>query len=354
MKHKQIVFTEANKAELRTMDTPDRLEEGQIRVETLYTLVSPGTEISWYSGIQKDVAGDEFTYPVYSGYCHAGRISEMAAGISEYQVGDLVTSGAAHASRVIIDVKPKHDVSFSDPTQPIRKVPTGLPVKLAPFSRIGEIAMTAIRIAEFSLDDKVLVIGLGMVGNFASQLFQLAGADVLAVDLSGFRQERARTCGIRNVLNSSEHELELSVQEWSEGRGADVVVESVGNSSLILESIRMTRRLGEVILLGTPRRRMELNPSPYLWQSHMKGVRLKGARRSLFYPIHPSSYSRYSVSEDLKTVLKLMESSALKVEPLHTDTFQPAECQEAFQHIKTANDRSIGVLFDWTETESAG
>ena len=340
-------FTEANKAELLPAHDPERLEPGQVRIETCYSLVSPGTELSWYSGIQRDVAGDKFRYPIYSGYCQSGRVVEVYPDVERFEVGDMIVSGGPHSSQIVVSTEESEDLPHGDLTKPIQKVPEGIDAKLAPFAKIGEIAMTAIRIAEFSLGDRVLVLGLGMVGNLAAQLFQLSGADVLGVDISDVRISRARACGVRNIINSSEDDLEQTVREWSGGLGADVTVESVGNSELILQSVALTRRLGEVIILGTPRRKMELNPSPHLWQAHMKGVRLKGALRCLFYPLHPRSYSRYSVAEDLRQILQLTADDRLSIEPLHTDTFKPNECQKAYQHIQKAGNRSLGVLFEW-------
>jgi 2-desacetyl-2-hydroxyethyl bacteriochlorophyllide A dehydrogenase len=346
---RQIVFTDTNKAELLTVTGPEHLGQKQVRIETCYSLVSPGTELSWYSGVQRDVAGDKFGYPIYPGYCQSGKVVEVSPDFGQYQVGDLIVSGGPHASQLVVSLEESEDLPHSDLTKPIQKVPEGVDARLVPFAKIGEIAMTAIRIAEFSLGDRVLVLGLGMVGNLAAQLFQLSGADVLGVDISAFRLQRAQACGVRNVINSNEVDLEETVKEWSGGLGADVTVESVGNSELILESVALTRRLGEVIMLGTPRRKMQLNPSPHLWQAHMKGVRLKGALRCLFYPLHPRSYSRYSVEEDLRQILQLMAAGRLTVEPLHTDTFKPEECQEAYRHIQKAGDRSLGVLFEWDE-----
>jgi threonine dehydrogenase-like Zn-dependent dehydrogenase len=289
-----------------------------------------------------------FGYPIRSGYCQSGRVVELSADVEGYQVGDFVVSGGPHASQLVVSLEESEDLPHGDLTKPIRKVPDGLSPELAPFAKIGEIAMTAIRVADYSLGDRVLVLGLGMVGNLAAQLFQLSGADVLAADLSPFRLQKARDCGLDNVVDPGAADLEQAVNEWSGGLGADVTVESVGSSELILQSVGLTRRLGEVILLGTPRRKMELNPSPYLWQAHMKGVRFKGALRCLFYPLYPRSYSRYSVAEDLNKVLELMADSRLIAAPLHTDTFQPADCQEAYRHIQKARDRSLGVLFEWS------
>lgn len=346
---RRIVFTDTNRAELLTATAPGRLGHRQMRIETCYSLVSPGTELSWYSGLQRDVAGDKFSYPIYSGYCQSGKVVEVSPDVEQYQVGDLIVSGGPHASQLVVSLEESEDLPRGDLTKPIQKVPQGLNARLAPFAKIGEIAMTAIRIAEFSLGDRVLVLGLGLVGNLAAQLFQLSGADVLGADISPFRLQRARACGVRNVIDSSEVSLDEAVKQWSGGLGADVTVESVGNSGLILQAVGLTRRLGEVIMLGTPRRKMQLNPSPHLWQAHMKGVRLKGALRCLFYPLHPRSYSRYSVAQDLRQILQLMAGSELTVEPLHTDTFKPEECQEAYQHIQKAKDRSLGVLFEWIE-----
>lgn len=346
---RQIVFTDANKAELLSVPVPDSLGRGQIRLETQYSLISPGTELSWYTGITKDVAGDTFLYPVNPGYCQCGRIVEASPDVGEYRVGDLIVNGGPHRSQLVVSLEESEEPPQSDFTRPIRKVPEGLDARLAPFAKMGEISMTAVRIAEFSLCDKVLVLGLGIVGNLAAQLFQLAGADVLGVDISPFRVQQARACGLRNVVNSAESDLEHIVDDWSDGRGADVSVESAGSPELILQSIGLTRKLGEVILLGTPRRKTELNPSPALWKAHMKGVRLKGALRTLFYPLHPRSYSRYSVSDDLRQILQLMGSGELRVEPLLTDTFRPQQCQEAYRHMQNAKDRALGVVFAWVD-----
>jgi threonine dehydrogenase-like Zn-dependent dehydrogenase len=55
------------------------------------------------------------------------------------------------------------------------------------------------------------------------------------------------------------------------------------------------------------------------------------------------------VAEDLRKILQLMADDRLSVEPLHTDTFRPDECQKAYRHIQEAGDRSLGVLFEWTD-----
>ena len=212
-------------------------------------------------------------------------------------------------------------------------------------------AMTAIRIADFTLGEKVLVVGQGMVGNLAAQLFQLAGADVLAADVSDFRLERSRASGIVNAVNPESTEFKAIIDEWTLGQGADVTVDTTGNSAVLLESVQWTRRLGELIVLGTPRKRVDMNPSPHLWQAHMRGVTIKGALRCLFYPLNHSKLNRRSVARDLEEVLLRMARDQLKIEPLRGATYQPEDCQEAFDALLNAGASQMGVVLDWRPAE---
>lgn len=354
MESQRIVFTAPGQAELQRFQLDETLEPGEMLVETLRTLISPGTEGAWYSGLQRDVSGDRFQYPIYPGYCHMGQVVRVAPDVTEYQVGDWVVTGAGHASHVKVSAKRPLTFAHSDLRLPIAKVPAGLPPEQAPFAKMAEIAITAVRIAHFSLGDRVLVLGLGMVGNLAAQLFQLAGATVMATDLIPFRLERAKACGIANVVNRAEVDVEEAVMEWTKGRGADVVVESVGLSELILQAIGLTRRLGQVILLGTPRQKATVNPTPAFWKAHMKGVTIVGALRCLFYPLHESPHHRHSVREDLEQVLAWLAEGRLVVGPLHTHTFSPERCQEAYQAILYDKAHCLGVVLDWSRPAPGG
>lgn len=349
----RVVFTAPGVAELQAFKPePVDAGEGSLLVETLYTLISTGTELAWFSGMQMDVTGSSFSYPVYSGYCHAGRVVEISGvGDGPFSVGDVVVSGAPHASVVRIPTDPKYEVEHSDLRQPVAVVPQEIPDYLAPFAKIGEIAMTAIRIADFTLGEKVLVVGQGMVGNLAAQLFQLAGADVLAADVSDFRLERSRASGIVNAVNPESTEFKAIIDEWTLGQGADVTVDTTGNSAVLLESVQWTRRLGELIVLGTPRKRVDMNPSPHLWQAHMRGVTIKGALRCLFYPLNHSKLNRRSVARDLEEVLLRMARDQLKIEPLRGATYQPEDCQEAFDALLNAGASQMGVVLDWRPAE---
>lgn len=334
----RIVFAAPGQAEFQPFTMDEKLKESEFLIETWYSLISPGTELAWFSGVQKDVSGERFQYPIYPGYCNVGRVMALGRAVGPYQEGDLVATHGPHASHARIDF-------LSLPSQ---KVPPGLSPIQATFSTMGEIALASVRLADFSLGDRVVVIGLGLVGNLAAQLFRLAGAEVLAADLLPSRLDMARQCGVENLVNPREASLEETVMDWTHGQGAQVVVESVGATELILQAVDLTRRLGQVVLLGTPRRRAMVNATPAFYRAHMEGITIRGALRGLHYGVHQGPFSRHSSRGDLAQVLEWLRDGRLKVEPLLTHHLAPDQCQAAYQALERERARYLGVIFDWT------
>ena len=117
------------------------------------------------------------------------------------------------------------------------------------FARMAGVSMSALRSSTVQPGDTVLVIGKGLVGNCAAQIFQLSGANVMVADISDLRLEKARECGIVNTLNNDKHDLEEAVMDWTDGQGARIVVEAIGISELIAQAASITSRHGELILL---------------------------------------------------------------------------------------------------------
>jgi len=131
------------------------------------------------------------------------------------------------------------------------------------------------------------------------------------------------------------------------GRGAYVMVESVGLSELILRGIGLTRRLGQVILPGMPGQAVQVNPTPGFFWAHAQGITIKGAERGLFYPAREGLHSRHSYARDLEQVLEWLKDGRLRTGPLLTHTFPPTRCQEAYHGLQKEKDRFLAALFQW-------
>lgn len=108
----------------------------------------------------------------------------------------------------------------------------------------------ALKRAGFGLGDTVAVVGLGPVGLAAAYFARLTGAQVIGIDTQDARADFARGLGIPVTANPRTDDVEAVVLEATNGRGANVVVESSGfaagrNTALDVASLR-----GRAVFVG--------------------------------------------------------------------------------------------------------
>jgi threonine dehydrogenase-like Zn-dependent dehydrogenase len=215
------------------------------------------------------------------------------------------------------------------------------------------VSITALRSSSVQPGDRVVVIGLGLVGNFAAQLFQLAGAHVLGLDVSAKRLEVARACGIREVLDSSQGDPVAAVREWCGAKdatgGAEVVVEAIGRSELVMQAVDMSRRHGETILLGSPRARVTADVTPMLTRIHLLAIRVIGALEWT-YPIPATTErARFTIRRNYEQILGWIQDGRLVVDPLISHVLSPRDCQSAYDGLTQRRDEYTAVVFDWSK-----
>lgn len=334
----RIEFPEQGRAELRPFELAPP-GPGEVQIEAEYSVISAGTEGASFTGLELEHPGRNpaFAYPrTATGYGHLGRIREVGPGVEGLHAGDRMLTLCPHASRW----------NWKAGGLGIR-VPERLPGERAVFIRMAGVGIAAVRKSTVQPGDTVAVIGLGLVGNFAAQLFQLAGAEVLGLDVEAARLEQARACGLRHLASTRERAVQEVVNEWTGGRGARIVVEAIGEPVLIEQAVLAARRHGEVILLGSPRRRVTMEVTPLLSRVHLLGIHLIGALEWLF-PIHDSDHSRHSVMENFRQISGWIADGRLQVDPLRTHVLSPEECQRAYDGVTRERSVYTGVVFDWS------
>jgi threonine dehydrogenase-like Zn-dependent dehydrogenase len=131
------------------------------------------------------------------------------------------------------------------------RVPDGMEDERALF--VGDILTTGYygaAIAGIQPSDTVAVIGCGPVGFFCIQAAQMHGpTEVLALDMEPERLALAERFGAVPI-NVREHNAEMAVARRTDGRGADVVIEAVGNEAAYDSSTHVVRRGGIVCVVG--------------------------------------------------------------------------------------------------------
>jgi threonine dehydrogenase-like Zn-dependent dehydrogenase len=334
-----ILFPEPGRAELRESPAAPLFEApGHLVIRTEYSIVSAGTELACLAGIEGWAP-----LPHVPGYGSVGRVLQPgnlpAAGAASLEEGQRVLTFGKHAGLA-------HGHAIAVP------VPETLDPVDAVFARMASVAITALRTSSAELGDYVAVIGLGLVGNLAAQLFALNGCEVIGIDLSAARRAQATACGIPHVLAPDET-LRERVEALTGGRMCGTVVEATGLAAVVTGTAPL---LGgpqsEIILLGSPRAAHEADFTPFLSQVHLGRPmsQVKGALEWLFPEAEDRrGFSKHSIERNVRQILRLLDRGLLKVRPLLTHVTSPADCQAVYDGLAHQKDAYTGVVFDWAK-----
>ena len=164
----------------------------------------------------------------------------------------------------------------------------------------------------------VAVIGQGSAGLFWTYLLKRAGAEkVIVSDLSNARLSMAKQYGADVCVNAQKEELKSAVNELTNGVGADYVVEAVGSSETLLQSIDLVQMDGELHWFGLPEVDQNIPFSFYkFFHKRLKSASVYGAQDE------PTSSS-------FKEALKLIHEKEIDVEPLLSHCFNIEDINKA-------------------------
>lgn len=207
----------------------ERLKPGEIRGRTVCTLVSQGTEFGWANG-------DSF--PIRPGYAAVFEVDELASDVSGIAVGDLRFAMGCHRSTQT------HRMEHTLP------VPPGLAAETAVIARLMGVSMTTLMTTKTRPGDNVIVTGAGPVGFLAAHLFTIGGYRVTAVEPDALRRSQLSGSGISDCRSA------MPLDDPALAGRVALVVDCSGHEGAVLEGCRMVRRMGEVVLVGVPWRRM--------------------------------------------------------------------------------------------------
>lgn len=342
----QIVFTRPGCAEAHEVSTEGFLkttnQETDVLIETEFSIASAGTELACLSGLESWAP-----LPFVPGYGSVGRV--VRVGPQAASAGVAGAAGIKEGQRVL--TFGKHSGLAKAETL-IVPVPATLDPASASFARIASVAITSLRTSTAELGDFVAVIGLGLVGNLAAQLFALSGCEVIGIDLSAKRREQATACGIPHALAPGA-DLQTRIAAITGGCMCNVVVDATGLSAVITDTTPLLcAKQGEVILLGSPRSAHSTNVTPFLSQLHLcrPTAAVKGALEWK-YPIRDDKegFCKHSMERNVAQILRLLDRGQLKVKPLLTHRAVPADCQTIYDGLAHQKDVFTGVVFDWTK-----
>jgi len=216
-----IVFTGANEVELREIALP-ACGPKHVVCETIYSFVSPGTELRVLSGAQESKS----KFPLIPGYSWVGRVIEIGSELTGWKEGDLVTGRGGHPIEGLTNMwggQASHH--RADVTNTVLKLPDDAdPWSYTPLE-VSAIAWRGVSMAFPAPGETAVVIGQGLIGAFNALWLVHHGARVIAVDLVESRLARARKWGAAATVNPKDTDAREAILRLVPG-GADIVVES--------------------------------------------------------------------------------------------------------------------------------
>jgi len=180
----------------------------------------------------------------------------------------------------------------------------------------------ALNTAQITPGDTVAVVGCGGVGLNVIQGAAIAGAgEIIAVDVHPAKLDLARTFGATAVVDARQRDAVSGVMELTAQRGADVAFEVIGLQQTIDQTIGMTRRGGQAILVGVPRMDAAVNVPAFF------GVVL--AEKT----IRGCWYGGADVKRDVARIIGYDRDGRLKLDQLISQTVALEQVNEAFDAL---------------------
>ncbi len=173
----------------------------------------------------------------------------------------------------------------------------------------------------------VVVAGAGTIGNLVAQFAKARGAaKVLITDLSDYRLDVARQCGIEGTLNIKDTPFEEGIKAYFGNEGFQVGFEAAGVQSSLDVLMQYVEKGGEVVILGVYSQNPVINMF-YLGEHELN--------------VFGSMMYRH---EDYEEAVKMIASGKVITAPLLTTSFPFDKYLEAYKFIDDQGDKSMKVM----------
>ncbi|WHY95273.1 zinc-binding alcohol dehydrogenase family protein [Peribacillus simplex] len=273
------------------------------------------------------------TLPRVVGHEVAGEVVEIGQGVAGIKVGDHVViepisyCGECYACRKgrqnvceKLSVFGVHEDGgmrewFVLPEKQLHVVDSALAWEEIVLAEPYTIGAQAVWRGEVEEGETVLIQGAGPIGICILKMAKLQGASVMITDLSDERLEFAKENGANITVHAGKEDVQKRVEEWTNGEGANVVIDAVCLPMTFELSFDVVSTAGRIVVLGFDERPSSVSQLPIT----KKEVSVKGSRLQ---------------TDQFPKVVKLLNEGKLRHEGLVTHTFSLDDIQEAFNFVE--------------------
>lgn len=327
MKTAALLATGIDRVELVEAQVPEP-DAGEVLTETLYSVISPGTELRCLAG-KPPASG----FPYVPGYSAVGRIIARGAGVA-LEEGTLVfCRGTEKSDRPLLwGAHSSHALCAANA---VFVLPSGTDPLDAVFAKLAAIAYRGVRVAGTQSHDEVAVLGLGPIGQLAARLHALTGARTVAADVDPLRVAVAQAAGIEAMVAG---ESLIDSFRRVQPQGADVVVDATGAVAVLRKAVLLARAKPWDNSITEPARLVVQGsyPGDVAFDYHDAFAR----ELSLLFP-------RDNQPRDIDTTLRLIATGKLRTRDLASEIADPVDAQAIYSALRAAKPGLLTAVFQW-------
>lgn len=376
----KIIAQNYRDGQLQLLEVPMISSRRGLLVETRASLVSVGTEKAMMDVAKKSLLGKALArpdwvkqvidkvkteglfeawrqskarldMPVPLGYSSAGIVREVHSKNAPFKVGDRVAcTGSGYAA---------HAEFVSVPVSLCAKIPDNVPFEDAAYGALGGIAMEAVRLARVEFGHRVAVIGLGLLGQLATQILKGAGCHVLGVDISSEKCVLAKDHGAERVAVSGTDDAIQAAVDFSEGEGVDAVIifAATPSNEPLEQAAAMCRERGRIVAAGL----VGLDiPRKIFFEKELDLLVSRAWGPGVLDPDYetrnvqwPFAYARWTAQRNLQEFLRMLSLGTINLEKLTTHKFPFEQALEAYKLILSGDVPTIGVVLEYKDQENS-
>lgn len=332
----------ADRIEAREVPLP-ALEAGMIRIDVESSLISPGSELGGWGAMKARQLKPPHGVPF--GYSVAGTVAAKGPGTNGPAKGTRVVAigagQALHAQQVVV------------PAALVVPLPDSLSFDEGAYAMLLATAMHGVRRAEVTLGSRVMVAGMGVLGNLAAQLFRAAGCRVAAWDVSAAALQMARIVGFTECHDCSTDACIDTTRRWTRDEGLDVACWALGGRAddlwhRTINAMQISpdgHPCGRIVVLGHAEFTFQTRP-----MTNIDVVQASRTGPGYHDPAwergaaYPPVFVRWDSRRNLELGLELVASGAVQVAPLTTHRLYIGDAGSALPAMLDAGDHPMGVV----------
>ena len=339
-----------NKMDIRIGEAPDpQIRPDEVLVKSAYAGIC-GTDLHIYRG----EFPNRVRYPAIQGHEFGGVVEEVGTDVQGIQVGDRVTVdpvlschscaacrtghlNACYSLKLLgVDLDGGYGQYVAAPASHVYHLPDSVPMDHAPMVEMYGLGHHILQRGQVQPGESVVILGAGKLGlSILDVLCHSVNPGLTAItDLNPFRLDMAQKVGAEHALNIADVDPVEYVMEFTQGIGADCVIEAVGHYHLVpgqepplAQAVQMVRPGGRIVTTGLGEQQTAI---------HFKTLVIKEAKIIT---------SRVTLGE-FPRAIRMMAKGLLHPELLITHQMPMREITQAFKTVDEEQPDTIKIVLD--------